>query len=99
MIKIKMVSPIPNMLGLSDNMHTLKADIAFQPGMTVGDIMESFAEKNEAFKKIWRQRVCAALEKCLFAVNGSAVHLTENKWDIKLEDNIELRIFMPYAGG
>lgn len=99
MIKLKMVSPIPNMLRLSDNMYTLKTEIAFQPGMTTGDIMEYFAEKNKDFKEIWQQRECAALEKCIFAINGSAVHFNENKWDIKLEDNIELRIFMPYAGG
>ena len=99
MIKLKMISPMPDMLKLMDGIYTLKKEIPFRPGMTTGDIMESFAEENPEFKKLWEEKSCAALEKCLFAINGAAVQPDGSKWDIELKDGIELRMFRPYAGG
>lgn len=99
MIKLKMISPMPDMLKLMDGIYTLKKEIPFRPGMTTGDIMEGFAEENLEFQKLWQEKTCAALEKCLFAINGAAVNQEGSKWDIPLEDGMEVRIFMPYAGG
>ncbi len=99
MIKLKMVSPMADMLKLADNIYTLKKDIDFHPGMTTGDVMEILAAENPEFKELWEEKSCAALKKCLFAVNGAAVRTDGNKWEIKLDDGVELRMFMPYAGG
>lgn len=99
MIKLKMVSPMPNMLELSDNLYSLNKEIPFQQGITTGDIMENLTEEYPEFQKLWREKNCAALEKCLFAINGAVMESEGDKWNIELEDGMEVRMFMPYAGG
>lgn len=99
MIKLKMVSPMPNMLELSDNLYSLNKEIPFRRGITTGDIMEELTEEYPEFQKLWKEKTCAALEKCLFAINGAVMESKGNKWNIELEDGMEVRMFMPYAGG
>lgn len=99
MIKLKMVSPMPNMLELSDNLYSLNKEIPFWQGITTGDIMAALAQEYPEFQKLWKEKNCAALEKCLFAINGAVMESEENKWKIELEDGMEVRMFMPYAGG
>lgn len=99
MIKLKMMSPMPAMLGLTDNAYTMDKEIPFHSGMTTGDVMDFLAEGNPKFRKEWDDKSCAPLRQCLFAVNDTAVHVDGSKWAVQLEDGIELKIFMPYAGG
>lgn len=98
MIKLKMASPMPNMLALTDNLYSLNKEILFRQGITIGDIMEDLAEEHPKFKQLWEEKNCAALDKCLVAINGAVIE-SGPKWDIKLEDGMEIKLFMPYAGG
>lgn len=99
MIKLKMASPMPNMLALTDNLYSLNKEILFRQGITMGDIMEALAEEHPKFKQLWEEKTCAALEKCLVAINGNVIESGSPKWDMKLEDGMEIKLFMPYAGG
>lgn len=99
MIKLKIVSPMPDMLGLAFSGHTFRKEIEYQLGMTAGNIMDILAEENPGFKELWEKKTCVALETCLFAVDGTLARTDEGKWDIEIGDGVELTMFMPYAGG
>ena len=98
MINMKIVYPLPDMLELSDKVHTYKKEIEFEEGMTTGTVMDYLARESVSFEKLWSARECAALQQCLFAVNGVVLE-TEDKWNIELMDEAELLMFMLYAGG
>ena len=98
MIQLKIVSPLPQMLQLSDRVSSWNRDVAFQEGMTAGSLMDLLANEFPEFGALWESKECAALQQCLFAVDGASVE-AEDKWKIPLRDGMALKMFMPYAGG
>ncbi len=66
MIKLKIVSPMPDMLGLAFSGHTFRKEIEYQLGMTAGNIMDILAEENPGFRGLWRKKTCVQrfMETC-----------------------------------
>ena len=99
MIRFKIMSPLPDILRMSQDSRTLKAELPFTPGLTLYGAMEQLSSKYPSFaRRLAAEGMEAVLGGLLFSID-STVYERPDRGDTPLADGCEVLVFLPYAGG
>jgi molybdopterin converting factor small subunit len=97
MIRIDIRSPVPELLGLSDSLASVKTEVDYLDGMTMGDVIDSLKAMYPRFSRRLA-RTPDLLGKCVLTIGDEAV-IASGPLDEPVPDGSTVKILSPYFGG
>lgn len=98
MIKVKIASPLPNMIGMSDNLGSVNTEFKELQEYTVQGLFNALMDRYPGFSKYVRDNGIYLLNMLLLSVDGDVIEKTD-KMKHPLRNGCEVMLFMPYWGG
>jgi len=98
MVCVYIHSPLPKLLGLSEDVKNVQMEVPVDPGSTLLNLFRYLAVKYPAFESFWAQRPNDKVLYIIVCVDNRIIPEAEYS-QILLEDGVEVRLLPPYAGG
>ena len=99
MIKLKVMSPLPDILKMTRDSKTLLAELPADRVATLDQCIHELAGLYPGFAaRLEKEGADAVLSGLLFSIDGSVLD-GPGRMNTPLSDGCEVLIFMPYAGG
>lgn len=98
MIKLKIIAPLPNLLGFSLESKTLYLELPFFQGANINTIFERLAKDYPRFETILNDKNSNIIGNLLIILDGTALSSTVLR-EALLKDGCEITFLTPYTGG
>lgn len=98
MIKLKIIGPLPSLLGFSFESKTLYLELPFFQGSNINTVFKRLAKDYPRFKMILNDKNSNIIGSLLIILDGTALSSTLLR-EALLKDGCEITFLTPYAGG